>query len=418
MQKRNASWDAPPASGDPTTPPNRLPRNLLLVALVSLLTDASTEMIFPLLPALLTTLGGGALLFGVMEGAAESVSSFLKYYAGRWSDRLGNRKHFTIAGYGFSALMKLGFPWAALPWHVVALRSLDRVGKGIRNAPRDALISESVPRRRWGFAFGFHRAFDTVGAFLGPLLALALVGAFTLRQVFLVAALPALVGVGLLFFLREPRHLTREKTPRDRLPHDATLSSYLLLIAVFTLGNLSVGFLLLLGVQGGLSAPHVLLIYLAYNAVYALFAFPLGALTDRVGRLPLLALAFTGVILGALMVARDPPTAWMGFLPAAIAFGFASASFEGNGRAVAADLAPSGARGTVLGAYHATIGFAALPGGLLAGLLWGFDPRLTFLVAALLAATALAELLWLGFGDLGRRTGGWTGSHRGHEDPR
>lgn len=384
--------------------PRALPRNLWILSAVSLLTDLSTEMGFPLLPLYLTTLGGGALVLGLMEGAAESVSAFLKYYSGRLSDRWRRRKGLTILGYGFSALNKAAFPFAQLPWHLGAFRTLDRVGKGIRSAPRDALIADSVPRARWGLGFGLHRTSDTVGALLGPAAALLLVPLLTLREIFLVAAIPALLGVALLPLVREPRTPPKSSppNPRDRFWTPA-LSSYLLVVAVFTMGNLSMAFLLLRATELGLPVRDGLLLYVLYNATYALLALPMGAVTDRVGRAPLVAAAFGLLAVANFLVASTRGAHWTDLAPAAFAFGLASAGYEGNGRALAAELAPAGARGRGLGAYHATIGFAALPAGLLAGLLWGIDYRLTYIVAALLAAIALAEFLWVWYRHLGFR---------------
>lgn len=382
---------------------SRVPRNLLLVSLASLLTDLSTEIGFPLLPLLVTTLGGTALTIGIMEGAAESVASFLKYYSGRLSDRLRRRKELTLLGYSISTMMKLGYGFALLPWHVVGLRTADRFGKGIRAAPRDALIADSTPPHQWGFAYGFHRAADTLGAFLGPLAALGLLALLSVRSVFLIAAIPALLAVLALFLLRERKpHAAASHRPSP-VPKNPMQASYLLVVGIFTLGNLSLAFLLLRGIEVGLSPQQGIFVYLAYNASYAILAFPFGWVTDRVGRAPLVALAFALVVAGSFVVAQTDPRRWTEFLPGALLFGVASAAFEGNGRALAADLASPKAKGRALGAYHATIGLASLPAGILAGLLWRFDFRLAYLAGALFALLALGEFLWLWTRGLGAR---------------
>lgn len=372
-----------------------MPRNLLIVSLVSLLTDLSTEIGFPLLPRYLVALGGGALALGLMEGTAESVASLFKYHSGRLSDRWGSRKGLTLAGYGFSAVNKLGFPWATLPWHVVTLRALDRVGKGVGGSPRDALIADSTPRASWGFAFGLHRAMDTLGALLGPLAALVLVGILTLRSTLLVAALPAAAGVLLLLLIREPAHDRPRAARPPAVPLAPNQVAYVLTIAAFTVGNLSLAFLLLRGVEAGLSLQEGLWVYLIFNATYAALAFPLGWITDRWGRAPVVAGGFAAIALGNLLVARIDPHTWAQFLPAAFALGIGHAGFEGNGRALAMDLAPAAARGRAIGAYHAAIGFSGLPAGVLAGLLWRVDYRLAYAVAALFCLVALAEFLQL-----------------------
>jgi MFS family permease len=254
-------------------------------------------------------------------------------------------------------------------------------------APRDALIADSVPQSRWGLAYGFHRAMDTTGAFLGPLLGLALVALLTLREIFLVALIPAAAAVLLIAFVRDaPR--PRTTGPRGRLPRDGPLFSYVLTIAVFTLGNFGYLFLLLAAAEGGQGIAGLLTLQLVYTAVFALLATPLGAATDRWGRPPLIALAITATAAGSLLMVLLAPQSWL-------AFGAASAAFEGNGRALAADLAPAPSRGSVLGAYHAAIGLAALPGGLLAGLLWTVRPEFAFLAMALFCAAALMEFTWL-----------------------
>lgn len=381
----------------------RAGRNLWLLGLASLLTDLSTEMVYPLLPLFLTTLGGTALALGLMEGLAEAVSSSLKYASGRASDRWQRPKPLAVLGYTVSAVAKLGYPVAARVVDVVLLRTADRVGKGIRGAPRDALVAESMPRRRWGYAFGFHRALDTTGALLGPVAALALLPLIGLRPLFAAAVVPGLLGVLMLLFVRERRRRPSPAPSATRAVWTTRLLSYYGIVALFTFANLGLVFLLLRAVQFGFDAAQILLLYVAYNATYAALALPLGAWTDRVGRVPVVGLAFVGLTLASLFAATLRPGAPLDFAAPALLFGLASAAFEGNGRALAADLAPARARATVLGGYHATIGFAALPAGLAAGLVADVNFPAVFLAGAAAAAVGLVALLAIGPDRLGRR---------------
>jgi MFS family permease len=374
----------------------RLPRTVWLLGFASLLTDASTEAVYPLLPLFITTLGGGALAVGLMEGLGESVASLLKLASGRLSDKWGRRKGLAVFGYAFSALAKAGYPVAGRVLDVVLLRTTDRIGKGIRGAPRDALLADSLPRERRGYGFGVHRALDTTGAFLGPLAALLLLPLLSLRGIFAAALVPAVAGVLVLLLVRE----TTQRTPvaltpslRGSLP--PRFFAYLAVMAVFTLGTFGYAFLLLRGAQADLGIERLLEAQLVHTAVYALLAVPLGAITDRWGRAPVLAMGFAVLAAASLAAALTDPASVAALFAAAALFGVANAAYEGNGRALAVDLAPQSLRGTALGAYHAAIGAIALPGGLAVGFLWAFRPSLAFEAGAGLAAVAGLALLGL-----------------------
>jgi len=370
----------------------RLPRTVWLLGIASLLTDASTEAVYPLLPLFITTLGGGAVAVGLMEGLGESIAAGLKFASGRLSDRWQRRKGLTIFGYAFSALAKAGYPIAGRVLDVVLLRATDRVGKGIRGAPRDALLADALPRERRGYGFGVHRALDTTGAFLGPLAALLLLPLLSLRGIFAAAIIPAIAGVLVLFLIREPTPKAQTPQPNlnGKLPR--AFYAYLLVILVFTLGNFGYVFLLLQGAHLGIE--RLLEAQLVHTAVYALFAIPLGALTDRWGRPPILIAGFVALAGASLTATADGDLV---FFAAAALFGLANAAWEGNGRALAVDLAPDHLRGTALGAYHAAIGFVALPAGLAYGLLWALRPSLAFEVGAVfvLAAAMILAALWI-----------------------
>jgi MFS family permease len=374
-------------------------RNLLLLSLVSLLNDFATDLVVPILPLFITVyLGGTALMVGLMEGLADSIAAFLRYFSGRISDRVGRRKGLTLFGYAISNVAKLFYGFATHSLHVVGIRATDRLGKGIREAPRDAILAESTPSAHWGFVFGFHRMLDTTGALLGPLAGLVLIfflgtGEGALRTIFFFAAVPGLLAVFLVTLVRETGTGTVRSEPQPFIPRQALhgpLARYLLVTILFTVGHLSVVFLLLRATELGLSLVSIIFLYTCYNAVEMVGSLPVGWLTDRVGRAPILLTAYTLFSITWGLVAVVNPSRWWALLPFFMLLGLARALREGQGRAFVADLCPANIRATSFGAYHATIGFLALPAGLLAGRLWSIDYRWTFVVAQ--AACGLAAL--------------------------
>lgn len=372
--------------------------NVYLLGLVSLLTDLSSEMIFPLIPFFLTVeLGATALLFGVFEGARESTSSLLKVFSGHWSDRLGRRKGLVVSGYGLSALAKTAIPFVPGWPELLAAGVGERAGKGMRDAPRDALLAEASPVGRRGKVFGFHRLADTLGAVLGPLVAFVLLEAYglPLREIFLVAVGPALLAALLTLLLVE------KPAPRVRVPSlgvsfvslSGDLRLFLLIATVFSLGQFSVFFLLLRVVGVGLTVGTGLLFYLAFNLVYALLALPTGVLSDRIGRAPVI---LVGYLLFALMSAgflflTEPLHVLLLF----VVFGLSFAFVNGVERAFVADLSPADLQATSLGTYHTLTGLARLPANAVAGFLWLLTPTATFAYG--LALGLVASLLLLVF---------------------
>ncbi|MCJ2554657.1 MAG: MFS transporter [Candidatus Thermoplasmatota archaeon] len=369
--------------------------NVYLLGLVSLLTDLSSEMIFPLLPFfLLTELGATAFIFGIFEGARESTGSLLKVFSGYWSDRIGQRKGLVIAGYSVSSAMKAAIPFVRVWPHLMVVGVMERVGKGLRDAPRDAVFADTTPTEARGKVFGFHRLLDTLGAVLGPLTAFVLLDAFGLpfREIFLIAVGPALVSALLTLFIRE-----RARRPKD-VPSlrvgFATLSPalrrFILVATVFALGHFSVLFLLLRVVGVGLTEGTGILFYVAFNLVYALTAFPVGILSDRLGRPPIILvgyLAFAFMTGGLILFAE----AWQLLLLFGL-FGLSSAFVNAVERAFVADLAPPNLRATALGTYHTLTGVARFPASAVAGFLWIVTPTATFaygLILALLASLLL-----------------------------
>jgi MFS family permease len=374
-----------------------LPRPVKALGLVSLLTDASSEMIYPLLPAFVTgTLRAGPAFLGVVEGAAEAVSSLVKILAGHASDRLPRRKPIVVAGYGLSSVVRPLMALATAPWHVLAVRLADRIGKGARGAPRDALLAEATPAGERGRAFGFHRAMDHAGAVIGPLLAtLVLWRHPDVRLVFALAALPALASMAVLVFgVREPpRAVERAITPAapGRAPVPRPLARYLAVLALFTLGNSSDAFLLLRAQHAGVPLAAIPALWAFHHVVKAAAGTYGGALSDRFGPRATIISGWTvyAVAYAGFAVADAPWQVWGLFA----VYGLFYALTEGAERALVADLCERGTRGRAFGLYHAVTGGMLLPASLLTGALWQSYGAATALgLGAVLAAAAAAGL--------------------------
>jgi len=376
-----------------------LPRAVKAFGLVSLLTDASSEMIYPLLPSFLTrTLAAGPAFLGLVEGIAEAAASLLKIASGRLSDRAPRRKPFVVAGYGLSSTVRPLVAVATAPWHVLAVRLVDRVGKGVRSAPRDALLAAVTPEELRGRAFGFHRAMDHAGAMIGPLLAsLALLFTKDLRLVFALAFIPAALAMAFLIFgVREDAPAANEETNRPALQSAPAPSQtrrfrlYLLVLAVFTLGNSSDAFLLLRAQEAGVGLVAIPLLWAFHHLVKSAASTGGGALSDRIGRRNaiLMGWAVYALAYAGFAGARTPVHVFLLFA----LYGFFYALTEGPERALVADLARAEDRGAAFGLYHAVTGAALLPASLLTGVLW----QRFGATAALTTGAALAGLAALG----------------------
>jgi len=377
---------------------SRLGPNVLLLGAVSLLTDISSEMLYPVIPLFLTAILQAPMsAVGLIEGVAEATASLLKIASGRISDRLRRRKPLVVLGYGLSALSK---PLLALThtWHsVLALRFLDRTGKGLRTSPRDAMIAASCPPESRGAAFGVHRAMDTLGAVIGPLLALAWLhlapGSY--RPLFLAAFLPAAAAVYLLRYVRPvspPPAAPPSSDPAGRPPLSPEFKRFVAAWAVFSAGNSSDVFLLLKARHAGFSDAGVLLLYLTYNVVYALAATPAGWISDRLPRRRMLAagLLWFALIYAAFAAATSPGTLWILFA----LYGLYAAATEGVGRACVADLSRPENRGTAMGTFHAVNGLLVLAASVVAGLLWDHvGPPAPFVFGAACAAVSALLLM-------------------------
>jgi len=381
----------------------RLGRNVLVLAVVSLLTDASSEIIYPLLPIFLTTvLGTSAAAVGAIEGAAETTSALLKLASGWWSDRASRRKPLVVAGYALASLARPLVAIAQSAGQVLAIRLTDRVGKGIRGSPRDALIAESVDPSIRGRAFGFHRAADHAGAVIGPLIAFALLRweQLPLRTVFLFAALPGVLSVIVLVLgVREtPREArTVAGAKKAGVPSlDASLGrafwTFLVSVLLFTLGNSTDAFLILRANQLGVSVALVPILWAALHVVKSAASVPGGALSDRFGRKPLILAGWAvyAVVYVGFGRATETWHAWALFLAYGTFFGLT----EGTQAALIADLVGSARRGTAYGWYYLAVGIGALPASVLFGVVWDrVSPRAAFDLGAALALAAALVLL-------------------------
>jgi len=395
----------------------RLPRNVFAISLVSLLNDVSSEIIYPLLPVFLNiTLGVSPRILGTIEGAAESASSFLKLFAGHFSDRAGKRKGLVVFGYALSSLIRPMLALASTWYQVLGIRLTDRVGKGIRSAPRDAMIADAVRVEERGLAFGFHRAMDHTGAVIGPLIGYVLILLFAddpnapsagdFQNIFLLASIPALAAVLVVaFFVRESKKLKPLATivpeevvvPKLRLSlrgFDSNFKRFLPIIALFTLSNSSDFFLILRARDAGVSVANIPLLWAGLHVTKVLSSIFGGDLSDRLGRRRLIVsgwILYAAVYAGFAFVSNQA-SAWILFLIYGIYFGLA----EGAEKALVADLVRPEQRGTAYGLYNLAFGITVFPASLLMGALWEWrGPQTAFLVSAVLGATAALLLMIL-----------------------
>ncbi len=390
-----------PESPAPDARPRGLMRgNVLWLSVSSFLNDAASEMIYPLLPLFLTgTLGVGAAFVGVVEGVAESASTLLKLASGWLADHTGRRKAPTALGYAVAALGRPLIAVTAAGWQVLAVRLADRVGKGIRTAPRDALLAESVPAEQRGAAFGLHRAADHSGAVAGPLIASALLLAWPgdLRTVFALAIVPGLLTVGVVLWKVRETAAVSPATAAPALPRWSELGPmlprYLAVLALFTLGNASDAFLLLRSAEAGVPVAAIPLLWGALHVSKAVFSVWGGRLSDRIGARRAIVAGWTvyAAVYAGFAVVGAAWQVWALFLVYGLYFGLT----EAPEKALVAALAPDGRRGSAFGAYHAAIGIAALPASVLFGVLWQvFGAHVAFAAGAAFALAAALLLPW------------------------
>lgn len=379
-------------------------RNVVLLGLTSLCNDISSEIIYPLLPTFLAiVLKSSPTYIGLIEGIADSTASLLKLVSGWFSDRLARRKGLVVAGYAIAAASRPLIALATAPWQVLLIRFADRTGKGVRSAPRDALLAESSTPSTWGRAFGFHRAMDHLGAVVGPLIAFILVSVFAegYRVIFALAAIPGALALPVLILgVREqPRPAPVERTlptpspAAPWLPPSPALRRFLLALLVFTLGNSTDAFLLLRARALGVSLAALPLLWSLLHVTKSATSVPGSGLSDRFGRKWVIVVGwgvYALVYLGFAQ-ARSELHVWLLFAAYGLFFGLT----EGTERALIADLAPA-QHGTAFGYYHLIIGVAALPASVLFGALWNWGgPALAFTVGAGFAGVATLLLLVL-----------------------
>lgn len=394
-----------PGDGAPTGP-RAIPRSIWALGLVSLFMDSSSELIHSLLPVfLVSVLGASALSVGVIEGIAEATAAITKLFSGSLSDYLGRRKLLAVLGYGLAAITKPLFPLAGSVGWVFTARFVDRIGKGIRGAPRDALIGDIAPAHLRGACYGLRQSLDTVGAFLGPLLAIAFMAllADDIRAVFWVAVIPAFVAVAILVLgVREPAAAEPERRPRapirfgDMRRIGAPYWWLVLIAAVLTLARFSEAFLVLRAADVGLSMAHVPWIMVVMNVAYAASAYPAGALSDRVDRLTVLLVGF-GLLLAADLLLGVSQGLWPVLAGVAL-WGLHMGLTQGLLAALVADATPPDLRGTAFGAFNLVTGIVMLVASVLAGALWDrYGPPATFHAGAVftvIAALGVLALRW------------------------
>jgi MFS family permease len=376
--------------------------NVIMLGLVSFFSDISAEMVYPIIPLYLTSMFGATpALIGLIEGIAESLASLLKVFSGYITDKRGRKKQVAFVGYAtglvYKAVLILAGSWVG----VLAARVIDRIGKGIRTAPRDVMVSESADKDHMGKAFGIHKALDMAGSAIGILASYLLLknagGNFAYKQLFAVSAIPALLGLFMFFFIKEKKRdhavKTREPFWRDMKKLDGQLKMYLAVAFVFTLGNSSNTFLLLRAKSVGFSDTDVILLYFIFNLTASLLSIPLGRLSDRIGRKKLLVtgyLVFSAVYLGFAFGSSQAV-----IVVVFVLYGLYTAMIAGVERAFIAEISPIELKGTMLGLHSTVVGIALLPASVIAGLLWdGLGAPAPFLFGSGMSLAAALILLF------------------------
>lgn len=347
-------------------------QNPFFTGLTSFFTDTSTKMVYSVMPLFLLSIGASKTTISLIEGIAESTASFLKAVSGYWSDKIGKNKPFMIIGYGITAIITPLYAIARLPIQILFFRFFERIGKGIRTAPRDSLISSSIKKNEAGKTFGFQKAMDNSGAIVGPLIAFLLLSIFPLKYsyIFLFATIPAILGVlTIVIFVKEAKKEKQETTRKVSLKYlPKKFYFFLIIIFVFTLGNSADALLLVKTSETGIDKSYVPFVYMIFNTVSVLLAIPIGKLSDRIGREKLILLGFIVYAITYYLFGRFNSINVFVFL--FILYGFYSALTDGSQKAVISDIVSKDLKGTGFGIYHAVLGITLLPASLIAGVLY------------------------------------------------
>ncbi len=349
-----------------------LEKNAFFVGLTSFFTDTSTKMVYSVMPLFLLSMGASKTTISLIEGIAESTASLLKAVSGYWSDRVGKNKPFMIIGYGITALATPLYALAKMPVHILFFRFFERIGKGLRTAPRDSLISASIKKNEAGKTFGFQKAMDNSGAIVGPLIAFLLLYLFPLNytNIFLFATIPAFLGVmTIVFFIKEAKLENKENRNRASLKQlPKKFYFFLVIIFVFTLGNSADALLLVKTSETGIDKSYIPFVYMLFNTVSVILAIPIGKLSDKIGREKLIALGFFVYAVAYYFFGRFNTINIFIFL--FMLYGLYSALVDSSQKALISDMVSKDLRGTGYGIYHAVLGITLLPASLIAGILY------------------------------------------------
>jgi MFS family permease len=349
-----------------------LEKNAFFTGLTSFFTDTSTKMVYSVMPLFLLSIGASKTTISLIEGIAESTASLLKAISGYWSDKIGKNKPFMIIGYGITAIITPLYALARIPIQILFFRFFERIGKGLRAAPRDSLISGSIKKNEAGKTFGFQKAMDNSGAILGPLIAFLLLSIFPLNYsyIFLLATIPAILGVlTIIIFIKEAKAEKKETTNKISLKLlPKKFYFFLIIIFVFTLGNSADALLLVKTSETGIDKSYIPFVYMIFNTVSVLLAIPIGKLSDRIGREKLIILGFIVYAIVYYFFGRFNSINVFIFL--FMLYGFYSALTDGSQKAMISDIVSKDLIGTGFGIYHAVLGITLLPASLIAGLLY------------------------------------------------
>ena len=349
-----------------------LEKNAFFTGLTSFFTDTSTKMVYSVMPLFLLSIGASKTTISLIEGIAESTASLLKAISGYWSDKIGKNKPFMIIGYGITAIITPLYALARIPIQILFFRFFERIGKGLRAAPRDSLISGSIKKNEAGKTFGFQKAMDNSGAVVGPLIAFLLLSIFPLNYsyIFLLATIPAILGVlTIIIFIKEAKAEKKETTNKISLKLlPKKFYFFLIIIFVFTLGNSADALLLVKTSETGIDKSYIPFVYMIFNTVSVLLAIPIGKLSDRIGREKLIILGFIVYAIVYYFFGRFNSINVFIFL--FMLYGFYSALTDGSQKAMISDIVSKDLKGTGFGIYHAVLGITLLPASLIAGLLY------------------------------------------------